>query len=410
MDDPELGSDERVLARAHMVRIKSVLFEAVLTNKRIILVDKIKSRIPTKNILLTTVKDAKPGENAIRDQVITFTILTNTGDTRQIILTFSREGGGNRKKERDEWIRLINDHLTSPVAQVIRKVIPNREPAPKATEHAAVPKIKVVGSPIALAPGHSPGRYCTRCGKRVPDGSKFCSYCGTKITVPDKVLPAPASKPPAVTIKKERPIDREVQFIEPFIRRSRENMAADPLKVVSPDPAARTPASQPVTPAPSPAKPAGERFITQPSSPKGVRPAPPEPGHMTTAVPQAPRKPKSKKKVVIFIGIIVIILIIVAAVVLVLPKVMSGTASAPSSSTAGTPVTATLASAKTAAPEVTPISTVTLQSQPTPKVQLSDTCAKIGGVICSADETCSGSMVNTTDSSRCCAGTCSASS
>ncbi len=175
MDDPELGSDERVLARAHMVRIKSVLFEAVLTSKRIILVDKIKSRIPTKNILLTTIKDVKPGENAIRDQVITFTILTNAGDTRQIVLTFSREGGGNRKKERDEWIRLINDHLTSPVAQVIRKVIPNREPAPKAAEHAAVPKIKVVGSPIAPAPGHSPGRYCTRCGKRVPGGAGFCS-------------------------------------------------------------------------------------------------------------------------------------------------------------------------------------------------------------------------------------------
>ena len=247
MDDPELGSDERVLARAHMVRIKSVLFEAVLTSKRIILVDKIKSRIPTKNILLTTIKDVKPGENAIRDQVITFTILTNTGDTRQMVLTFSREGGGNRKKERDEWIRLINDHLTSPVAQVIRKVIPNREPAPKAAEHAAVPKIKVVGSPIAPAPGHSPGRYCTRCGKRVPDGAGFCSYCGTKIAVPDNVPPAPVPKPPAVTTKKERPIDREIQFVEPFVRRSMEKVPADPLRVVSPDPATRTPAPQPVT-------------------------------------------------------------------------------------------------------------------------------------------------------------------
>ena len=55
---------------------------------------------------------------------------------------------------------------------------------------------------------------------------------------------------------------------------------------------------------------------------------------MTTAAPREPRRPKNKKKVVISIGIIVIVLVIVAAVVLVLPKVMSGTASAPSSSTA----------------------------------------------------------------------------
>ena len=124
---------------------------------------------------------------------------------------------------------------------------------------------------------------------------------------------------------------------------------------------------------------------------------------MTTATPQEQRKPKSKKKVVIAIGIIVIILIIVAAIVLVLPKIMSG--STQSAGSAGTPVTTTSASAETAAPGMTPAATVTLQSQQTP-VTVSKTCAIIGGVICSSDETCTGSMVNTTDSSRCCAGAC----
>jgi hypothetical protein len=386
MDDPELGSDEKVLARADMVRVKSIVIEAILTSRRIILADKIKGLLPRKEIPLTTIKNVKPGENAIREQVITFTILTNTGDSRQMVLTFSREGGGNRKKERDEWIRLINDQLTPPLVQVI----PDCEPLPKATEYAAVPKIRVAGPPITPAPGATSGSYCTRCGKRVPDGSWFCNYCGTRVEVPDEGPPAPAPRTPAAAIKKERPIDQEIHFTEPLVRRSMEKVPADSLRGVPPDSPARPPVLQPWTPAPLPAKPAGKRFITRLFSPKEVHPT-----------PQEQRKPKSEKKVVIAIGIIVIILIIVAAIVLVLPKIMSG--SAPS---AGTPVTTTSASAETATPGVTPAATVTLQSQQTPQAQIAETCAIIGGVICSSDETCTGSMVNTTDSSRCCAGTC----
>ena len=388
MDDPEPGSDEKVLARAHMVRVKSIVIEAVLTSRRIILADKMKGLLPRKDIPLTTVKEVRPGENAIREQVITFTILTNTGDTRQMVLTFSREGGGNRKKERDEWIRLMNDQLTSPLVQVS----PDRKPAPEATGYTAVPKIRVAGPPVAPEP--TPGSYCTRCGKRVPDGSGFCNYCGTRIKVPDEEPPAPVPQTPAVALKKERPIDREIHFTEPLIRKSMEKVPADSLRGVPPDSPAGPPAPQPWTPAPVPAKPAGKRFITRLFSPKEVQPT-----------PQEQRKPKSKKKVVIAIGIIVIILIIVAAVVLVLPKIMSG--SALSTGTAGTPVTTTSVSAETAAPGVIPAETVTLQSQQTPEAQIAETCAKIGGVICSSEETCSGGMVNTTDSSRCCAGTCS---
>jgi hypothetical protein len=398
MDDPELGSDEKVLARADMVRVKSIVIEAVLTSRRIILADKIKGLLPRKEIPLTTIKNVKPGENAIREQVITFMILTNTGDSRQMVLTFSREGGGNRKKERDEWIRLINDQLTSPLVQGI----PDREPVPKATEYAAVPKIRVAGPPITPAPGAPSGSYCTRCGKRVPDGSWFCNYCGTRIEVPDEGPPAPQT--PEAAIKKERPIDHEIRFTEPLVRRSMEKVPADSLRGVPPDSPARPPAPQLWTPAPVPAKPAGKRFITRLFSPKEVHPAPPVPEYMTTATPQEQRKPKSKKKVVIAIGIIVIILIIVAAVVLVLPKMVSGNVQ--SAGTAGTPVTTTSASAETAAPGVAPAATVTLQSQQAPEAQIAETCAIIGGVICSSEETCTGSMVNTTDSSRCCAGTC----
>jgi hypothetical protein len=363
MDDPELGSDEKVLARAHAVHVKSISFEAVLTSKRIILVDRIKNLLPPKEILLATLKDVEPGENAIRDQIITLTIFTKTSDIRQMVLTFSREGGGNRKKERDEWIRLIKDNLTPTLEQVIRKVIPGFEPLPKAPGNVAAPKIEVVGSPVAPAP--SLGTYCTRCGNRVPDGSEFCNYCGTQITIPGEVPPAPIPQTPDVAIKKERPIDREIQSVEPLIQKSMEKIPKDPLRAVPAEPAARPAAPPPQeTPAPpmpvwptlssespspaAPAKSAGRRFIPRLFSPKELHPTPLIPESMPTAVPQEPRQPKSKKKVVIAAGIIVITLVIVAAAVLILPKSGGGGASAPGTGPASTPVTGGANSAQTA--------------------------------------------------------------
>jgi hypothetical protein len=382
MNDPELGRDEEVLARAQAVHVKSISFEAVLTSKRIILVDKIKNLLPPKEIPLATLKDVEPGENAIRDQIMTLTIFTKTGDTRQMVLTFSREGGGNRKKERDEWIRLIKDHLTPSLEQVIRKVIPGFEPASKIAEHAESPKIEVVGLPVASGPvpdgggGEarpaadttplpelSLGIYCTRCGNRLPDRSEFCNYCGAKIIVPGEVPPVPMPQPPAIVIKKERPIDREIQSIELLIQKSMEKVPVDPLRAVPPEPPAQPPVSppetpadaaqaglpsspeSPSTPAPVPVKPTGKRFIPRLFSPKELHPTPLVPESMQTAGPQEPRQPKSKKMLFIAAGIVVIILIIAATVVLVVPMIGSGTAS---TSGTGTTVTATPVSAQSA--------------------------------------------------------------
>ena len=364
MDDPELGSDEKVLARAPAVHVKSISFEAVLTSKRIILVDRIKNLLPPKEIPLATLKDVEPGENAIREQVITLTILTKTGDTRQMVLTFSREGGGNRKKERDEWIQLIRDHLTPSLEEVIRKVIPGIEPAPKTAEHAAAPMIEIIGSPVvpvsssgeeageALpAPATEPakqfvsGTYCTRCGNRVPDGSEFCNSCGMKIIAPGKVPPVLMPQVPAAAMKKERPIDWEIQSVEPLMQKSTEKIPVDPLRAVPPETPAKPPVLQPetpastapawpiiapespATPAPVPVKPAEKRFIPHLFSPKELHPTPLIPESMPTAVPQERRRPGSKKGMFAAVAIIVIILIVVVAAILVLPKLKSTTSS-----------------------------------------------------------------------------------
>ena len=99
MGFPELGSDEPVILRAHNIKVKSVVFEAVLTNKRLILVDGKKGLIPPQEIFLETIRTVDGGENAIRDPILTFSIMSHGGTARQMILTFPDQpvesGGGN---------------------------------------------------------------------------------------------------------------------------------------------------------------------------------------------------------------------------------------------------------------------------------------------------------------------------
>ena len=55
---------------------------------------------------------------------------------------------------------------------------------------------------------------------------------------------------------------------------------------------------------------------------------------------------------------------------------------------------------------ITAAPTATVAAVQTYEVVMDNTCPAIGGNICLSDETCSGSLIKTTDSDRCCAGTC----
>lgn len=378
MDDPELHGDEQILMRTQGVHVKSISFEAILTNKRIILVDRIKNILPPKEIPLATVQSVESGENAIRDLVITLGVITKTGGTRQMVLTFSREGGGNRIKERDEWVRQIRSHLTPSFEQVIRKVIPGMETSQpgqnkipqQAYGNVGSPSIKkIVENPPeswqAPVPAPTPapdgilGTYCTKCGTKLPEGSGFCNKCGTRIVRPGEQPQVPVSAPvpstPIPPVTKGRPIDYDIQSVEPLIERSSVNIPREPLRTRSPAPSvAQSPdPSAPVAPQqPSPAAvppatpPAKKRFMPRLFSPKDLPPTPLVPSSMPTAAPPRPKKPANKKKILLAAGIIVIILIAVVAVVVVLPKM--GTmfqSSGNGSATAG--VTATSAAITT---------------------------------------------------------------
>lgn len=417
MGEPDLRSDETVLVRTPGVFVKSIPFEGILTNKRIVLVDRAKNLLPPKEIPLATIKDIEGGENAIRDPIVTITVITRGGETRQMVLTFSRTAGGNRNKERDEWVKTLKENVSSSFEQVIRKGTPGFDQPHKKPEPVRSPRIDVTGAPVKpvvarpsqkkevdtihpikkiienapsgaptaakepVAPSPGFGTFCSRCGNKVPEGSGFCNRCGSSIIPPGSTTPvAPAA--PVYRAPAPRPIDREIQSVEPLMERSSVKVPADPMRPGTPEPPvvqkppqpARSPVydnppepvaipeppvqrttqrapsplydnpPEPVAvPEPAPAvtapkpKPAKKRLIPRLFSPKELTQTPLNPASMPTAASPSPKKPRRVirmpgKKVFMAIGVIILLIVIaVVGVVFVYPMISSGSSSQPGS-------------------------------------------------------------------------------
>jgi hypothetical protein len=274
---PELYSDERVVLQAQNVKVKSVSFEVVLTTRRLVLIDSKKNSIPPQEINLATLKDVESGENAIRDPTITISIITISGNTRQMVLTFSKTSGGERRRECEDWVRALRQNITStiyhPVTQVPvpreteappaavqppasaphRIEVPNAPPPKKRIEIARPMKKIVEAAPAMPVPVETSslpsGSFCNRCGNRVPPESAFCNRCGTPVAPEtgdstlvqeeaSSVPPAPAIPQvqvtpspvfPTVMDKKDRPIEEVIHSIEPLIEDSVPRTTPAPL-------------------------------------------------------------------------------------------------------------------------------------------------------------------------------------
>ena len=396
MGDPELRSDESVLLRTQGIYVKSIPFEGILTNKRIILVDRTTNILPQKEIPLVTLKDFQAGENAIRDQIITLSVLAKTGETRQMILTFSRQTGGNRIKERDDWLRVLKENTSSSFEQVIRKVIPGVGQSPKKTTRATTPRIEVISSPVShnvpaaektsvkkegedIAPvkkiimtGPAPsssspavkesdasppgfGTYCSRCGNRVPDGSRFCNRCGSQIVVPGSVTapttPKAAVPQPAFAEHAARtiqPIEKDIPTIEPLIIPSLASVPSNTLWAVPQQPG--TPQEQTsITPLPeSISSWSDSNFPGTDEKPEPARPviidSPNSEPMPPSGKPPVPQKPwdglrfKPGKKAVLGIIVVIIIVAVVLGAFFLYPMISNGGDVTPYNATALTTV------------------------------------------------------------------------
>lgn len=174
--------------------------------------------------------------------------------------------------------------------------------------------------------------FCTNCGAQVPDGSKFCTHCGSPIAAapapaPAPVPPAPVPEPVVPPVPEPAPTPEPVATPAPAPEPipappTPEQVAApEPVVAPAPEPApvsepAPAPAAAPIPPAPqanygSPVPPAPQANYGSPVPPAPqVNYAAPTPG--AGAVP-----PAKKSKTPLIIGIAAVVLVAVIALVVV---------------------------------------------------------------------------------------------
>lgn len=420
MGFPELNSDEPVILQAHNIKVKSVAFEAVLTNKRLVLVDSKKGLIPPQEILIATISTVEGGENAIRDPILTLAIFSPGGTARQMILTFPREASGERKRERDDWLKALKAQVASSVSSPVvpdATAFDQQSSQHPGTAHQSPPgnygapsqkkKIEItrptrnIIEPIPAIPRPVEtttlpvGSFCSRCGNRVPPESVFCNLCGTKVTTsPDQPVEAPTfiapvpvptpqpvvpqvhvPTPPAFGLsgdRKERMLEDVIHSIEPLIEDSvpRRTEAAPlvPRHYPAPPPVAETPSVESPVTAPQaevPAQaPSGE------PAPAGAAPATPPP----PAPPAMPTAPPQKKRKFVAIGILVIVILAIIGGIVIFANPFGTTPQDTTIIPAVTPIVTTA----TPTPVPTPTPTVTIETPATPTPKPEATIPKSG--------------------------------
>ncbi len=272
MGYPELDRDESIILEAKNVKFKSISFDARLTSRRIILIDSRKNIIPPQEILLAAIWKVEAGENAIRDHLLTLTVVNNAGEKDQIVLTFPRLAGAERKRECNDWARKLQglihptpaepDHTLregqeplekhKPEIQretagrhPVKKKIEVARPLSKITEPVRPPAPPVVPVETSSLPS---GIFCLRCGNRVPVESTFCNHCGTPVRQQAEPAPARPAEVPRVQVPvtpqpqipipppagspaghQDRPIEQIIHSIEPLIEDSVPRSQPTPL-------------------------------------------------------------------------------------------------------------------------------------------------------------------------------------
>lgn len=152
MSTPYLNRGESIILTTHRVSVSSVLFDMMLTNERLILIDSRYTRFEPRMIFfpaITTVKGGKisTGEPAI---VLTLEEPSDLSGSEQVNLIFNQQPEEQRKHERDLWIKKIIELVIIAREHAVRK---NTVPARKKT--GIQPSVRRWEAPEPLRPHSS---------------------------------------------------------------------------------------------------------------------------------------------------------------------------------------------------------------------------------------------------------------
>jgi hypothetical protein len=109
MGSPYLSTTESIILSAHDVVINTVPAEAILTNQRLMLVDKTHPRILPQDIPFTAIETVTIGDNSGNDPVLSLSIMTPDGTRQPLGIVYPQGPRSSRGMERDEWATRLKE-------------------------------------------------------------------------------------------------------------------------------------------------------------------------------------------------------------------------------------------------------------------------------------------------------------
>jgi hypothetical protein len=152
MSDPYLNRGETIILTTHRVSVGSILFDVMLTNVRLILMDSTYTRFEPRMILLHDVISVKGGKVPTGEPAIILTLEepSDLSGSQQVNLIFTQQSGEQRTHDRELWIKKIIELVISAREKAVQKTI---IPARKKT--GMQPSVRRWVAPEPLRP-HSP--------------------------------------------------------------------------------------------------------------------------------------------------------------------------------------------------------------------------------------------------------------
>lgn len=109
MGSPYLSTNETIVLSAHDLIINTVSAEAILTNQRLMLVDRTHPRILPQDIPFTAIETVTIGDESGNDPVLSLSIVTPDGTRQPLSMVFPQKPRTERTAERDEWAARIRE-------------------------------------------------------------------------------------------------------------------------------------------------------------------------------------------------------------------------------------------------------------------------------------------------------------